>query len=150
MSRALGGQVTRNPVKEIGWGTAVSAGDGALPWLGPLATGQMTVFQWHGETFSLPAGSTPLLESAWCSNQMFALGPHLAMQCHVEMTPEMIATWCQQWADECAAVAHLPSVQTPGQMLEQTPFNLPRMRELANQLYGVWVSGLRARQQTHG
>lgn len=74
---------------------------------------------------------------------MFALGPHLGMQCHVEMTPEMIATWCAQWAEECAAVAHQPSVQTPEQMLAGIADQLPVMRQLADQLYGVWIQGLR-------
>ena len=142
MSRALGGQVTRNPVKEIGWGTAVSAGDGALPWLGQLATGQMTVFQWHGETFSLPAGATRLMLTPICANQMFVLGPHLGMQCHVEMTPEMIANWCEQWADECSPDEAVPSIQKPEAMQADIQEKLPELRRLADQLYGRWISGL--------
>ncbi|AXS79426.1 type 1 glutamine amidotransferase [Dechloromonas sp. HYN0024] len=143
MSKALGGQVTRNPVKEIGW----SQGGGedsavAKTWLGPLAGQLGTIFQWHGETFSLPAGATRLLTNAYCANQMFVLGPHLGMQCHVEMTPEMIATWCEQWADEAIAVADLPSAQTPDAMLADIAEKLPTMRQLSEQLYSVWIKGL--------
>lgn len=94
MSKALGGKITKNPVKEIGWSEA-SGEDNAISrnWLGELAGQSGTIFQWHGETFSTPTGATRLLTNAYCGNQMFALGPHLGMQCHVEMTPEMIATW---------------------------------------------------------
>jgi GMP synthase-like glutamine amidotransferase len=143
MSKALGGQVTRNPVKEIGWGTALAEiGETAGAWLADRAGSTSTVFQWHGETFSIPPGATRILGNAHCANQMFVLGPHLGMQCHVEMLPEMIATWCNQWSEEAAAVAHLPSVQTPEEMLGEIPAKLPAMRQLADRLYAAWVRGL--------
>lgn len=144
ISKALGGTVKRNPVKEIGWGQAM-AEDHVLArhWLGEHAGKTGTVFQWHGETFSLPNEATRIISSPFCANQMFVLGPHLAMQCHVEMTPEMIATWSKQWADEALSVADQPSAQTPAEMLAQIPTQLPLMRELSNQLYSVWIQGLR-------
>lgn len=143
MSKALGGQVTRNPVKEIGWAQASANSDAvSRHWLGDFAGRELTVFQWHGETFSIPPGATRLVGNEYCANQMFALGPHLGMQCHTEMLPEMIACWCDQWAEEAAAVAHLPSVDSPEAMQAGIPARLPVMRQLADQLYGVWVQGL--------
>lgn len=143
MSKALGGQVTRNPVKEIGWASARGHDDAvSRHWLGDFADRELTVFQWHGETFSIPPGATRLVGNEYCANQMFALGPHLGMQCHTEMLPEMIACWCDQWAEEAAAVAHLPSVDSPETMQAGIPARLPVMRQLADQLYGVWVQGL--------
>ncbi|WP_298398915.1 type 1 glutamine amidotransferase [uncultured Azonexus sp.] len=144
ISKALGGQVTRNPVKEIGWGTADAQDDAtARHWLGELAGRTGTVFQWHGETFSIPPGATRLFGNAYCANQMYVLGPHLGMQCHVEMTPEMIATWCEQWADEALSVADQPSAQTPAEMQAGIAAQLPVMRQLSEQLYSVWIKGLR-------
>ena len=143
MSKALGGEVNKNPVKEIGWGTA-NATDSAITrrWLGDFAEKTATVFQWHGETFSIPVSATRLLASSHCNNQMFALGPHLGMQCHVEMTPEMIATWCGQWADEAIAAADHASVQLPETMQADISRHLPTMRQLSEQLYSVWIKGL--------
>lgn len=143
MSKALGGQVTRNAVKEIGWSGAHGEDNAiARHWLGDFAGKTGTVFQWHGETFSIPTGATRLLANGYCANQMFVTGPHLAMQCHVEMTPEMIATWCEQWADEAIAVADLPSAQTPEAMLAEISAKLPVMRQLSEQLYSAWIKGL--------
>lgn len=143
MSKALGGQISKNPVKEIGWGeTCGEDGQLAQDWLGRFAGKAAMAFHWHGETFSLPPGATRLVGNAHCANQMFVLGPNLGMQCHVEMTPEMIATWCEQWADEAAAVADLPSVQNPEQMLGEIEANLANMRQLSEQLYSVWIKGL--------
>jgi len=143
MSKALGGLITKNPVKEIGWGEA-SGDDNAVAcaWLGAYAGQSGTVFQWHGETFSLPSGASRLFANSYCTNQMFALGPHLGMQCHVEMTPEMIATWCGQWTDEALSVADHPSVQTPEEMQAEITRKLPVMRQLSEQLYSVWINGL--------
>jgi len=143
MSKALGGAVTRNPVKEIGWGEA-GGEDSAIAraWLGPYAGKPGTVFQWHGETFSIPPGATRLFTNQHCTNQMFALGPHLGMQCHVEMTPEMISTWCEQWAEEAATVADQPSVQRPETMQAEIGERLPVMRQLSEQIYSVWIKGL--------
>jgi len=146
MSKAFGGQITRTPVKEIGWGTVqVENSAIASPWLSEWQTttgGLATVFQWHGETFSLPSGARRLLTNEFCTNQMFALGPHLAMQCHVEMTPEMIREWCLSWPSEVIGLNPLPStVQSPEEMQKEIPERLAAMRRLADQLYSVWIRG---------
>jgi len=144
MSKALGGEVTKNPVKEIGWGTAFGeAHEIGKLWLGEQAGKSGTVFQWHGETFSIPNGATRLFSNNHCANQMFVLGPHLAMQCHVEMTPEMIAKWCDQWAVEAREISHQASVQTPEAMEGEIGDRLPTMRQLSEQLYSVWIRGLK-------
>ncbi len=142
LSKALGGQITRNPVKEIGW-SLVHGEDSpaARQWLGKTVAA--TVFQWHGETFSLPEGAQRLFGNACCANQMFVLGKHLAMQCHVEMTPEMIDAWCTAWENEVRGKRPLPpSIQTPAQMRAETPARLAAMRQLAERLYGQWIKGL--------
>lgn len=144
MAKALGGRVTRNEVKEIGWGEAIVDNvPETRAWLGDF-TGKATVFQWHGETFSIPEGATRLMHNEWCASQMFAIGPHLGMQCHVEMTPEMIAHWCAGWEDEVRGLPALPPpVQTPQQMQDETPYRLPAMREIAGRLYTRWIRGLK-------
>lgn len=144
MSKALGGMVTRNPVKEIGWGEArATESQAAEHWLGEHRHTTTQVFQWHGETFSIPPGAERILGSADCLNQAFTLGPHLGMQCHVEMMPEMITKWCKSWEEEVAGLQALPaSVQPPVEMQAQIAEKLPAMRSLADRLYSVWIRGL--------
>lgn len=144
MSRALGGQVTRNPVKEIGWGGVSKVGLNPAPgWLGELPS-SFEVFQWHGETFSIPDGAERLLESAFCANQAFLLGDrHLGLQCHIEMTDSMIKAWCMQGADEIAHAADSPAVQQPAVMQEGMDARLEKLHGVADVLYGRWIQGLR-------
>jgi GMP synthase-like glutamine amidotransferase len=92
ISKALGAQVRANAYKEIGWGR-VQVLDHPLSrvWFGDLQ--QFDSFHWHGETFALPEGATHLLSSPHCHHQAYSLGKHLAFQCHVEMTAEMVQLW---------------------------------------------------------
>lgn len=142
MSKALGGNVGANPVKEIGWGdVAVTDAAAARPWLGEPA-GPMPAFHWHGETFSLPAGAVRILQSAHCANQAFVLnGRHIGMQCHVEMTPDLIATWCDNGAGEIAA-SDSPAVQAPATILHDVEARAERLHGLADKIYSRWIQGL--------
>ena len=142
IAKALGGEVTRNPVKEIGWGTVEVVGDAAAgDWFGGLHA--FTTFHWHGETFSIPPGATRILSSAHCANQAFALGPHLGMQCHVEMTPELIRAWCADWGREVESLARrVPSVQAPGEMLESVEERTRALNAIADRVYDRWTAGL--------
>jgi GMP synthase-like glutamine amidotransferase len=143
ISKALGGVVKRNPVKEIGWGEVlVSDNDIARSWFGGIQTFQS--FHWHGETFTLPQGATHLLSSTYCVNQAYAIGKHLAMQCHIEMTAEMIAAWCAVGADEVATSRNSPAVQPVIEMQRQMNEKLPHMNRVANQIYSRWTSNLSA------
>ncbi len=140
IAKALGGEVSRNPIKEIGWGrVAVADNPEARHWFGDLAG--FEAFHWHGETFSLPPGATRILESPYCANQAYVLGKHLGMQCHVEMTEAMIREWCAVGAEEIAA-AHSPAVQTPEAMIALNGANLPPLNRTAERLYSRWIEGL--------
>ena len=141
IAKALGGKVTRNAVKEIGWG-AVTVEDNApaRDWFG--ATREFSGFHWHGETLTIPPGATKIAASPYCANQAFALGEHLAMQCHVEMTPELIRAWCKDWEKELVAKAG-PSVQTPEQMFERLDERVRSLNGIAVRLYERWIEGLK-------
>jgi len=140
ISKALGGVVSRNPVKEIGWGEVrVLDNDIARIWFGDVKKFQ--AFHWHGETFSLPQGATRLLSSPYCANQAWAIGKHLALQCHVEMTADMITSWCALGAGEIAASSS-PAVQSVSEMQRRMADELPRLRNVAAQLYSRWIGGL--------
>jgi GMP synthase-like glutamine amidotransferase len=140
MSKALGGAVTRNAVKEIGWGMVQAvANPEAEQWLGGLR--EFFAFHWHGETFSIPDGATRILGNAHCANQAFVLGKHLGMQTHVEMTPDMIRAWYANASDEVTPHAG-PSVQTAAEAAERLVERVRALNAVAARLYDRWVEGL--------
>jgi len=141
MSKALGGEVTRIPDKEIGWGAvSVSDNDIARSWLGVMQ--EFPAFHWHGEFFTLPQGATRILYNQYCVNQAWAIGKHLALQCHVEMTSEMITTWCEEGAGEIERNLDSPAVNNAFDIQQQTAESLYKMNLVARRLYSTWVAGL--------
>jgi GMP synthase-like glutamine amidotransferase len=141
MARAFGGEVEPAAVKEIGWGE-VQVADNALAreWFGELQSFES--FHWHGESFSIPPGATRLLTNSRCPNQAFALGRHFGMQCHVEMTAELVRTWCEAGRDEIAAGAASPGVQQPQEMLRDLERRVAALHEVADLIYERWCEGL--------
>lgn len=142
MAKALGGSVSANPVKEIGWGEVrVAQHPLAREWLGDVST--FNSFHWHGETFTLPPAATHLASSPYCANQMFVLGQHhLGMQCHIEMTPELIESWCASGAGEIAACVS-PAVMEVAAINQDLEQRLQALHQVADRVYARWVSGLR-------
>jgi GMP synthase-like glutamine amidotransferase len=141
MAKALGGTVSRNPVKDIGWGMVVAEDNAtARRWLGDVR--EFLAFHWHGETFTIPPGAEPIGASRWCRNQAFAMGAHLGMQCHVEMTTELIRAWCADWGNEVRGKAG-PSIQTPEQMEQDIEARVRALNALAARLYDRWAEGLK-------
>lgn len=141
MSKALGARVYPNPVKEIGWGlTEPKRIPEAQAWFG---VSSLEVFHWHGETFELPAGATHLLSSQHCENQAYVIGKHLAMQCHIEMTEEMVKTWCAVGADELADALGSPGVQPPRIMQQNLPARIQALNRVARPVYERWIAGLK-------
>lgn len=141
MSKALGGEVTRAKVKEIGWGE-VEVQDNAVArqWFGELE--RFESFHWHGETFSIPPGATRVLANEHCANQAFALGRHFGMQCHVEMTEDLIRSWLRGGADEMRKSAASPGVQSPAEVERRIAQRVEALHKVADRIYDKWTEGL--------
>lgn len=146
MTRALGGTVTRAAVPEIGWQPITYANhELTRQWFGeqPAAI----VAQWHYDTFSVPKGATLLASSPVCSNQVWSLGPHLAMQFHIEIDHDKALAWAQDpdpnWAWACD---RFESAQTSDQILAGIDLHMPAHQRMANSIYRQWLSTTEYRQ----
>ncbi|HYE70441.1 MAG TPA: type 1 glutamine amidotransferase [Aquabacterium sp.] len=142
MARALGGLVGPSRAPEIGW-LHIDRIDNAAAddWFG--AAPLPPVFQWHYEAFTLPEGAQPLATSPACPLQAFALGPHLAMQFHVEQDAAKLACWVQAHEPTYpqARRDHPATVQATAAMLAEAPLRLQAQQQLAARLYRRWLAG---------
>lgn len=98
LAKAAGAKVRKAKQKEIGWYkvdlTQESMNDPLLKGLGK----SLKVFQWHEDTFDIPAGGVRLAESQACANQAFRIGPNAyGLQFHIEITPEMVESWINKY-----------------------------------------------------
>jgi GMP synthase-like glutamine amidotransferase len=144
LSKALGGTVARNAVKEIGWNRVqVEDSAEARGWFGGDLR-EFTTFQWHGESFTIPPGGSRILRGEHCLNQAYVVdGLHLGMQCHVEMTPELVRTWCETGAAEVRESLASPAVQTTEAIEAEMARRLPLLTDTARRLYARWIQNLK-------
>ena len=151
LAKALGAQVRRNRCKEMGW-LPVTVEDPARvrEWFGTVPTGEL--FHWHGDAFELPSDAQRLLSSPLTPNQAFVAErkgvPHIGMQFHIEMTPELVTAWASdpgaavEIAEERALTGG-PGVQTPAEMCAGLERRTAAMKTLAWRLYDRWAVALR-------
>ena len=115
LAEVLGGVVTRNPYREIGWFPVERAAPGSgSSWVSRYFPERFPTFHWHGDTFSIPSGATHLFRSEGCSNQGFVWKERaVGLQFHPEIRPETIASWLENGQEELQPG---PYVQSPDRM----------------------------------
>ena len=84
LAAAHGGSVSRSAAPELGWVEIESDDESLVP------AGEW--FQWHYDSWELPAGASELARNA-SSSQAFILGRNLAVQFHPEMSSAILASW---------------------------------------------------------
>ena len=137
LAKALGAPVSRAAVPEIGWGEVQVVGDDA--WFGQRTA--FTAFQWHYDAFALPQGAMRLLTNAHNPNQAFALGKHIGLQCHIEMTRSMVEVWCRAGAAELPARSSA-SKQSRDDIYSDLEGRLAALSQVADEVYVQWAKGL--------
>lgn len=142
MARALGARVVDSPKPEVGWHAMHIHDSGAArAWLGEPQ--EALVFQWHYDSFELPTGATLLSSSPSCPRQAFAIGPHMAMQFHVELDAPKLADWAGEAQGDprlLRAQAQFDTVQGSASMLTAAPERLAAQQRLADRIYARWLS----------
>ncbi|MBM4055771.1 MAG: type 1 glutamine amidotransferase [Planctomycetes bacterium] len=99
--KAIGGKVSKNPQKEIGFYKVTIDKEGLQDNLFKNFSGEITVYQWHGDTFSIPEGGKRLATSELCENQAVKYGRCMyGIQFHIEVTKNMIAEWADTYDEE--------------------------------------------------
>ncbi|MGE4554213.1 MAG: type 1 glutamine amidotransferase [Desulfovibrionaceae bacterium] len=119
LSVVLGGKVTRNAHKEIGF-FPVQMTDGAAgcALFKPMPR-VLPALHWHGDTFSIPEGAVRVAQSLRCANQAFVYQDRVvALQFHLEATAATLAELIRNCADEIATPS--ASVQTAEDMLARS------------------------------
>ena len=94
LARALGGTVGLAPRPERGFVTVETAAPAIVP-AGPW-------MEFHYDAVSLPPGAVPRAPSD-VGLQAFTAGPHLGVQFHPEITPDVFASWRSGWSPQTAA-----------------------------------------------
>lgn len=95
LAAAMGGAVESNRWEELGAMPVHLTGEGRSDRLFAGIGEEFATFQWHHDSFDLPAEAVLLASSPTCPHQAFRLGERSwGMQFHPEVTEEIIRGWC--------------------------------------------------------
>ncbi len=141
LAKAMGASVRPAVTPELGWIDVTTNDAGARrAWFGDRDT--FTTFEWHDETFALPPGAKRVLTNSYNVEQGFLLDDrHLGLQCHLEMTAELLKSWLASSAGELPAVS-LPERQSAAEVRRDLPQRLARLHAVADDVYARWTQGL--------
>lgn len=124
---ALGGEVRKNDRAELGWRTVRSDAPHLVeegPW-----------FMWHSDTFALPDGAR-LLARTDEGPQAYALGPHLLVQFHPEVTATIVRSWMDMDPSDFVA-----NGLDPDEVVAETSRQLPEAAGRAARLFDRFLAG---------
>jgi GMP synthase (glutamine-hydrolysing) len=99
IAAAIGGRVHKGIKKEIGWHRVSLTEKGLNSLFKGLNKNQFGVFQWHGDTYTLPPKAEILAYSKFYS-QAFRFGTAYGLQFHLEVTTDMIRSWLKEYNKE--------------------------------------------------
>lgn len=116
LSSVLGGVVGRHTQREIGWHRlSLLPAAAQLPCFAGYPQSFIT-FQWHQDTFSIPAGCLHLAESPACAHQAFSYeGRAIALQFHCEANLPVIRSLTAAFPEALEPPG--PYTQSAAQML---------------------------------
>ncbi|HEV7369036.1 type 1 glutamine amidotransferase [Arenibaculum sp.] len=136
IARALGNRVYPLRVPEFGFETVAPTGTAAAdPVFGGIGA-PPRVFQWHYDTFDLPAGALLLATGEACRNQAFVAEDVLyGVQFHPEVTEGIV----RGWIDAAAGVLPPGGVRLAGRLGEEFTGREPAAAELAATIAGRWL-----------
>lgn len=101
VAKACGAKVKKAAEPEIGWQEVTLTRQGTEDILLRGVAHAINVFEWHEDTFAVPEGGVLLATSGSCVNQACRFGANAyGLQFHIEVTPEMVASWIQAYAQE--------------------------------------------------
>ena len=128
-AHAMGGRARPADDHEVGWREVDTVDPATIP-VGPW-------FMWHGDTFDLPPGATPIARTP-NGVQAYELGPHICVQFHPEATASMVAAWLDHDDSDFRRAGIDPAA-----VLEETRARDAEANERAGALVDRFLRGVR-------
>lgn len=142
LAKAVGGSVSRNAKREIGWHDVdlTDAGE-ADPVLSTFARRQQ-VFQWHEDGISLPADSVKLATSAANDVQAFRHGEDAyGFQFHLEVDRTLIERWLTIPEHQGVLQEEHERID-PALIREESAQSIDALQDLSRRTFSRWIERL--------
>jgi GMP synthase (glutamine-hydrolysing) len=137
IAKALGAPVSANGAREIGWHDVSPTPAAREDLLFKDFDQVEKIFQWHSDSFELPAGAVSLATSQTCRHQAFRYGANVyGFQFHLEVDEPLIERWltvpahCVELNEE-----HI----NPETIRHETTQYLLRAHAMSEQVFGRFI-----------
>jgi len=139
LAKALGGSVSRNARREIGWYDVELTAAGRIdPVLEAFAPRQ-EVFQWHEDGISLPPGVHVLAGSEISAVQAFRHGEHAyGFQFHLEASLPLIERWLTVPDHEATLSEESGSIDAV-EIRTRAEESVGPLQSLSRETFGRWI-----------
>lgn len=138
LAQILGASVFASPAAEIGWHEVKFTSFN-------LTENQVTLFQWHGEEFSLPEGARLLAKSRACVHHGFQKGSVTAVTSHLEVSTEVVEAFIENFWDEnwfLREGRHSAFVQQPEEIHLGLEGHVAEAQKFAHDFLDLWSEGV--------
>lgn len=143
IAQAIGGNVYKGGKKEIGWSNVMLNQAGYKDLFKGINTKNITVFQWHGDTYDLPPKAT-IMASSKLYPQAFRFGSAIGIQFHMEVNGEMI----QRWAEEYSQELKLERIELT-ELLNHKDHEIKQLFERCKVVYSNFSNMIKTRSMSH-
>lgn len=139
LAKALGGQISRNEIREIGWYDVELTDAGQSdPVLSTFAW-RKEVFQWHEDGISLPPGADLLASSPASAVQAFRSGEHAyGFQFHLEVNRPLIERWLTVPAHQESLREEAGHID-PDEIRRRTDASIGPLQDLSRATFSRWI-----------
>jgi GMP synthase (glutamine-hydrolysing) len=128
IAQAAGGRVYKGKKKEIGWYNVYLTPASSNDIFRGFTDKTIRIFQWHGDTYDLPA-NTKILAYSDLYPQAFRIGSAVGVQFHFEVNELLIQTWMKEYSAELAAENIEPKSILPA------PYELEELQARCREIY---------------
>ena len=139
LAKALGGAVSRNRTREIGWcDVELTAAGTDDPVLSTFES-QQQVFQWHEDGIELPPGTRHLATSRDSDVQAFGYGEHVyGFQFHLEVNQSLIERWLTVPANQATLQDEVGRIDPDG-IRVQSSGAVSALEALSRATFSRWI-----------
>jgi GMP synthase (glutamine-hydrolysing) len=138
LAAALGAEVSAGPQPEVGVLSVYPTGAAASDPVFSLLPSEFRALQWHGDTWTLPAGAVQLARSAAYEQQAFVVNRAYGLQFHIEIGVGLAT----EWGEVPAYASSLEAIMGAGalpRLLDEVARHEEAMTRLARALFGAWL-----------
>lgn len=132
IAQAAGGRVYKAKKKEIGWYNVYLTPASSNDIFRGFTDKMIRVFQWHGDTYDLPA-NTKILAYSDLYAQAFRIESAIGIQFHFEVDEHLIRTWMKEYSADLIAEKIRPEDVLPA------PCDLEQLAARCRHMYNNFV-----------